>query len=111
MAKWKGKVGYITHAEVEPGVWIPVPVEKPYKGDILRSSSSWATSNKTNDDLKMSGQISIVANPFAYEHFSEIKYVEFMGGFWEVSGAEPNRPRIILTVGGVYNGQRPESTQ
>lgn len=111
MAKWYGKVGYITSVEVKPGVWTQVPVEGDYYGDTLKLVSKWSTSNKVNDNLEVSSQISIVADPFAYQNFQAIKYVEFMGGFWEVSSAEPQYPRIILTIGGVYNGQRPQPAE
>jgi len=110
MAKWYGKVGYIITKEAEdnPGRWIPEVVEHQYFGDTLRLSSKWTTASKVNDNLDISSQISIVSDPFAYENFQSIKYVEFMGSFWEVSSIEPQYPRLILTIGGVYNGQRPE---
>ena len=109
MAKWYGKVGYVTTVETEPGVYEPTPVERPYFGDMLRHSSRWSSSNKVNDDLNVSNQISIIADPFAYENFGSIKYVEFMGSFWEVSSMEPQYPRIILSIGGLYNGERPKN--
>lgn len=109
MAKWYGKVGYIISKEVTPGIWAPEPIEHPYSGDTIKLVSKWSTSSQVNDNLDLSTQISIVSDPFAYENFQSIKYVEFMGSFWEVSSVEPQYPRLILTVGGVYNGQRPES--
>lgn len=108
MAKWYGKVGYITTEETEPGNWEPKPVEIPYSGDLIKNISKWSTSNKVNDDLNVANQISIVADPFAYQNFQSIKYIEFMGAFWDVASVEPQYPRLILTIGGVYNGQRPE---
>ena len=107
MAKWYGKVGYIKNEETEPGVWEPVVTELPYFGDLLSGMSKWSPSNKVNDDLNVANKISIVADPFAYQNFSRIKYVEFMGSLWEVSSIEPQHPRLILTVGGVYNGPTP----
>lgn len=106
MAKWYGKVGYVMTEETEPGVWVAKATERPYSGDLLKNMSKWATSSKVNDDLNVANQISIIADPFAYQNFSSIKYVEFMGAMWEVSSAEVQYPRLILTVGGVYNGEQ-----
>lgn len=105
MAKWHGKVGYVKTENTKPGVWEPKITERPYFGDLLSNSSRWSSSNKVNDDLNIANKISIVADPFAYDNFSAIKYVEFMGALWEVSTAEVQYPRIILTVGGVWNGK------
>lgn len=106
MAKWYGKVGYVTTEKTEFGVWKPVSVERQYIGEVLSNTIRRTEAGKVNDDLNVANRISIVADPFAYENFSAIKYVEFMGNFWEVSTAEVQRPRIILTVGGVYNGKQ-----
>lgn len=110
MAKWYGKVGYIIQEEVEPGVWIPTPTERSYYGDLLSGMSKWSSANKVNDDLNVANKVSIMADPFANQHFSHIKYVEFMGALWNVTTIEPQPPRLILTVGGVYNGQTPTTT-
>lgn len=110
MSRWYGNVGYVVtkESETRPGVYVPIPVERPYSGDLNKNISKWVTSGNVNDDVSLSNQISIVADPFAYENFSSIKYVEFMNAVWEVSSAEVQYPRIILTVGGVYNGKRPQ---
>ena len=106
MAKWYGRVGYdVKTVETEPGIWEPEIVERPYYGDLLKNVSKWAANtNSVNDNLTVANQISIVADPYAYQHFSSIKYVEFMGVMWDVTSVEPQYPRLILTVGGVYDG-------
>lgn len=105
MAKWFGKVGYSTTSESVPGVWENTDTERSYYGDVIRHSTKWSPNSAgTNDNLNISNQISIVADPFAYQHFQHIKYCEFMGVLWEVSSVEPQYPRLILTLGGVYNG-------
>ena len=109
MAKWHGKVGYVIQKETVPGVWSTTPVERPYFGDILKNISKWSTSGNVNDNLNVANQISIVADPFAYENFTNIRYVEFMGAMWSVTSIEPQYPRLILTVGGVYNGEREQA--
>ena len=105
MAKWYGRVGYVETVEIEPGVWEPKVTERPYFGDLLKNVSKWVTnSNSVNDNLNIANQISIVADSYAYQHFSSVKYVEFMGAMWDVTSVEPQYPRLILSIGGVYDG-------
>lgn len=105
MNKWYGRVGYVETVETEPGIWEPTVTERQYYGDLLKPVSKWVTNTTSvNDNLNVTAQISVVADPYAYQHFSSIKYVEFMDVMWEVTSAEPQHPRIILTVGGVYSG-------
>ena len=111
MAKWYGKVGYIIQEEDEPGIYVQVPKERTYYGDLMSGMSKWSSSGKVNDDLNVTNKISIMADPFAIQHFSSIKYVEFMGSLWNVTTVEPQFPRLILQVGGVYNGQTPTVTE
>ena len=93
MSKWTGKVGFAVNGEVEPGLWVDEVVEKVYKGELL------------SDNLLNS--ISIIANPYAFEHCSSIAYVEIKGEKWKVTDIDASTPpRLILTVGGVYNGEQ-----
>ena len=105
MAKWFGVVGYATCEEVSPGVWEDKITTRKYSGDVIRSSIRWSASqDSTNDDLTLDKQISILADPFAYQNFSSIKFIEFMGTMWKVTSVDPQYPRLVLTAGGVYNG-------
>lgn len=106
MARFYGKVGYIETVETEPGngVWQEQATERSYYGDVLRNSKRWERGEGVNDDLNVSNRISIVADPYAFRHFFAIKYVEWMGARWKVETVEVERPRLILTIGGVYNG-------
>lgn len=105
MGKWYGTIGYAISTEVSPGVWDDVITERNYFGDIVRNTSRWSTSSdSTNDDLNIDNRISIVADPFAYQNFQSMKYVEYMGAKWKISKVEVSHPRLILNVGGVYNG-------
>lgn len=107
MGRWFGTVGYSETVETVPGVWEEVITERQYSGDTLSNSSRWSnSSDSTNDDLSFNKRISIVADPFAYQKFSSIKYVKFMGASWKVTSVDPQYPRLILTIGGVYNGQQ-----
>lgn len=105
MAKWHGKIGYIETVETAPGVWLPQTTERTYSGQIVRANTRWQQSTEsTNDDLNVNCQISILADPFAYHHFSSMKYIELMGAKWKITTVEPAYPRLILSIGGVYNG-------
>lgn len=106
MAKYYGVIGYAESVETSPGVWTDQITERTYSGDLVRDSSRWATSsNSTNDDLTINNRISIIADPFAYQNFHSMKYVEYMGTKWKITNVDPQYPRLILSVGGVYNGQ------
>lgn len=105
MAKWYGKIGYSETVETDPGVWMPRDTIREYYGDVLRNSTRWTgNSDSTNDELTVNTQISIVSDPFAIEKFYSMKWIEFMGTKWKITGVEPQFPRLLLTLGGVYNG-------
>lgn len=104
MAKFYGNIGYVKTVEIEPGVWDKQTIEKPAYGDLVRNTSRYQQSGGVNDDITINNNISIVADPFANENFQHMRYVEFMGAKWKITNVEVQYPRLILTVGGVYNG-------
>ena len=104
MAKWFGVVGYCKTVETSPGVWTEQIIERKYFGDVLSINRRAQTSNQVNDELTISNRISIVSDPFAMENSAWIRYVTLLGSKWKVTGVEQQRPRLVLTVGGVYNG-------
>lgn len=104
MAKFYGAVGYAVTNEIRPGVWKDSIVERMYYGDVIRNNRRLESTDKANDNINISNEISILADPYANENFHLIKYVEFMGTKWEVSTVTVQFPRLILSVGGVYNG-------
>ena len=105
MAKFFGPIGYAIPTETRPGVWNDQIEERNYSGDIMRISSRWTTSpDSTNDDLNINNQFSIISDPFALNHFHTMKYIKFMGTVWKITNVEVQYPRLILSVGGVYNG-------
>lgn len=105
MAKFFGKIGYMVTQSTVPGIWSEVITEREYFGDLIRNTSRYQSSDDLNDDINISNEISILADPFAYENFHAMRYVEFMGAKWKISNVEVQYPRLILTVGGVYNEQ------
>lgn len=105
MAKYYGNIGFMETVETAPSVWTENIVEHPYFGDVLSNSKRFqAGSDKVNDDIDISNRISIVADPYAYQNFHAIRYVTWMGAKWKVSSVDVEYPRLILSIGGVYNG-------
>lgn len=104
MAKFYGVIGYAVTEETEPGIYEERIVEKEHFGDVIRNTRRLNNAAKVNDDITISNQISIVADPFANNNFHSMRYVSFMGSKWKVTEVEVQYPRLILTLGGVYNG-------
>ena|SRR3569833_3006929 len=107
MARFYGKVGYSSQGELVGGVWDESITERAYSGDIVNETRTYGSSDKVNDDLQLSERISIVADAFAFANFADIKYVERTGVLWTVTSVEVRHPRLILSLGGVYHGQKP----
>lgn len=104
MAKFYGAIGYAESVEVEPGVWEEKIVEREYSGDLQRDTMRVQSAGQVNDNINIACEISIVSDPFADEHFHQMRYVDYMGTKWKIVSVEPKYPRLILGVGGVYNG-------
>lgn len=102
MAKWYGKIGYVEQVETVPGVWEEKPIERNYYGDVVRNIRKLESSGELNDNVNVSMEISIVADPYAMQNFHAMRYIEFMGSLWKVSNIEVNYPRLVLTIGGLY---------
>lgn len=111
MARFFGNVGYGENVETRPGVWEDVIIERPYYGDVVRNSRKLSEGETLNNDLTVGNSISIVADAYANEHFFAIRYVEWAGSLWTVSDVVVERPRLILRLGTVYNGPRPQVTE
>lgn len=105
MAKFYGVIGYFVTKETSPGVWEEDVTERSYYGDLIRNVRKTQSSDGLNDDINIANEISIVADPFANENFHSMRYVHFMGAKWKITSVEVQYPRLILTIGGVYNGE------
>ena len=105
MAKFYGAIGYAETKETTPGVWEEQITEKFYYGELVRNTRRTQSSDKLNDDINVANELSILADPFANQNFHSMRYVEFMGAKWKISNVEVQFPRLILTIGGLYNEQ------
>lgn len=103
MAKYYGKIGYAELIEKAPGVWVEDIIEREYYGDLLQNSRRLQQENQANSNLVISNRISIVADPFAISHFHMLRYAEYADVKWTVTNVEVMYPRLVLTLGGVYN--------
>lgn len=101
--KWSGKIGFIETKETRPGVWENVTIERNFYGDVIRDIRKNQSSGQVNDDINISNRISIVSNSFVRDNLSFMKYIEFMGAKWKITDVEVQYPRLVLTIGGLWN--------
>lgn len=104
MARFYGEVGYAVMTETVPGVWGETIEEHPYYGDVLRNSRTMENGASINQNVTVNNSISIVADAYANEHFYAMRYIRWMGNLWKITNIEVQRPRLILTIGGLWNG-------
>ena len=104
MAKFYGRIGYSTNEETAPGIWEEVIIERNYSGDILKHTSRWQEGHTLNDNLEINNRISIIADQFVTRNLGSMRYVDWMGALWKVKDVEVLSPRLIISIGGVYNG-------
>lgn len=105
MAKFYGVIGYTATEEVKPGIWKEQITERKYFGELTRNTRKLQSTDQLNDNINVANEISILADPFANENFHSMRYVEFMGTKWKITSVEVQYPRLILSIGGVYNGE------
>lgn len=105
MARFYGIVGFVNDTEVARDVHVNKPIERFYKGDFPRNNRNLSSGLDINDTVSLNASISIIADPYALSHFHTIRYVKWGGGYWRVETVEVQYPRLILSIGGVYNGE------
>lgn len=105
MAKFYGIVGFAETVETSPGIYDEQVTERNYYGDIIRNARALQTTDQVNDNINVNNTISIIADPYANDHFHSMRYAIWQGTKWKVSSVEVQYPRLLLTLGGVYNGE------
>lgn len=103
MAKWFGIIGYAETSETKPGVWEEVVTEREYFGDLLSRSRRFEQAQQLNDNLNISNKLSILADPYAYDHFHTMRYATLSGVKWKITSVDVQYPRLEISLGGVYN--------
>ena len=105
MAKFYGEIGYVMTTETRPGIWEQVITKKKYFGDVNSFTRRWQNETQVNDNVSINAEISIVADSYLLENMHCIRYVKWHGAACEVVSITPQHPRLILDLGGVYNGE------
>lgn len=103
--RFYGVVGFGETKETSPGVWVDEIVERRYSGDLIRNIKRIDGDRNINDNINVNNEISIVSDPYANKNFHQIRYVEFMGARWKVTSVQVEFPRLVLSVGNVWNGE------
>lgn len=109
MARFSGKVGYGESQEdpTDSGIWVDAITEYSYYGTVITNTRKMDNAEKLNDNISVGNSISIVADEYANEHFFDIRYVIWENTPWTVSSVKVESPRLILSLGEVYNGPLP----
>jgi hypothetical protein len=102
MAKYHGNIGFAVQVETRPGIWEDVIEDRPYKGDVLSNVRRWDPSENINDDFTISNRFSVISDAFLYSHIPAMRYIEYMGTKFKISSVNIDRPRVEISVGGVY---------
>ena len=106
MARFFGAIGYSVTEETAPGVHKEIITEKPYYGDVVRSTRELREGEQINDDISVQNSISIVADAYANEHIFAMRYIRWQGVLWKITKVDVQRPRLVLRLGGVWNGHK-----
>lgn len=105
MARFCGEIGFVIDVENPPSVWKEVTIDRLYYGDILKVTNKWDNGSGINDDFNIRNRVSILADDFAYDNLYAMRYVTIAGKKWKILDADLQRPRIILSIGGIYHAQ------
>lgn len=104
MAKFCGVIGFAVSEETTPGVWTNKITEREYRGDVIKNNRALQTTDQVNDSINITDQISIMPDDFAMENSYAMRYVVYLGAKWKILNVSAPRPRLTLTLGGLFNG-------
>lgn len=110
MAKFYGKLGFEQTNETSPGIYEEEIMEHNYYGELIRNTRRLEQGASINDDVTITNQISILADPFIRKNFHSLRYATYAGSKWKVTSIEVQYPRLILSIGGEYNGTEQQQT-
>ena len=106
MGVFYGPIGFVTVSENPPdsGIWEEIPEERMYRGEIVRNSRKWESTDQVNKNLNISNTISIIIDPYLSNNINTIRYIKWLNSYWEITSIDVEYPRMVLSIGGVYNG-------
>ena len=104
--KFAGEVGFLLgYDESKPGVYKPKYEERHYTGDVIINNRRYVSAEKQNDDVTLVARVSIFSDLYTRQNYDAIRYVVWNGKKWKVTSFELlNYPRVVLEIGGVFNG-------
>ena len=110
--KFVGDIGFwIDDVEVEPSVFKPAIVEKPYIGELIKDTRRWSNQNsKVDSDFVLNNKIRILADMYMNHNWQSIKFVRMNGTPFTVTSVDLDYPGITITIGGRYDGEESPRT-
>ncbi len=108
--RFSGAVGYATTEETSSGsgVFVESMTERTYFGDVTRNARRLEAPSQVppvvNPHLVLENSFSILADAEAYANFKSFRYIRWENNVWTITNVEVRRPRLILTVGGQWDG-------
>lgn len=99
-----GEIGFGFPVEKSKGVWDDSITEHNYYGEVVQNTQNMSNSGSVLTEIDFQTTISVVADAYALENFTAIKYIRWAGSLWTVRSVQLRRPRLLLTLGEVYNG-------
>lgn len=108
--KFHGYIGFwLGDIEIEPGIWEPNIIERHYVGEVTRNYRKFdQVADKQNDDLTVNNQFSVLSDLYLRENLTSMKYILWNGVRWKINTFELKYPRIVMEIGGLYNGKTPK---
>lgn len=111
MAKFYGMIGFAKSVERSPGVYVDVIEERPYYGDALQELRRLKEDARVNPNVTIGNRISVLSDAYATQHIFDMRYVVWSGARWDIGTVEVKPPRLILSLGEVYNGPAVEASE
>lgn len=106
---WHGRIGYSKPEAVSPHVTEMVVRELEACGHIETYKIRNESSQSQNGSIRLQMVIRATVPPPVFDLVPYISYASHLGHLWKVEDAAPDPPEIVLTLGGVYNGNKPDT--
>lgn len=104
MTKFRGSIGIKRRStETSPGVFEEVIEDIEVTGEMRNIRARWPNMQQGNG-VSLRHFLSIVTPEDSVVDYSEVVYIWWQGRKWSVESIAYERPRVELTLGGLYNG-------
>ncbi len=104
MSKFSGTIG-IKRDDIEtaPGIFESTIEEVEVVGEIRNQVARWQ-GHEQRETVSARHVLSIVTPEDSIIDFTEVVYIIWQGRKWSAVAIQYKRPRVELTLGGLYNG-------